>query len=316
MGKGSKPEYFIARGVIGSYFNLPISKGRFVELKRSWELLTTIVAIEEGWDAVVQNYVEFEKALLESALHEMVISGKDFFSFQDARLQFGVRLSNLLSSCRAYLDHTPHYLGGVEEDPKWGDHQVSMFRQRASAEYDSRLGYRFMEALRAYAQHRGLPIHGTSYGSSWVEGAKADMLAYTVSSNVDLGVLRADPKFKKAAIEGIDGKNLKIEPEVRDYLEGLSAIHHQTRLSIQGHLMRAKNAVSEAIEEYRTASPDSKTLGLRLVHMQANGKAAWNNYLFTELPEYVERLQRKNSPMVNLKRRFVTTGPESNKRVF
>src|SRR3546814_9673570 len=90
-------------------------------------------------------------------MHSMVLKHESYHEFQQIRLGFSRRLSSLLQSCRSYLDHTPHHLNKLEShafaDP---------FKKLTNTAYDGHFGCRFMEALRNYAQHRGLPLHGAS----------------------------------------------------------------------------------------------------------------------------------------------------------
>ena len=70
------------------------------------------------------------------------------------------RLSNLLSAARLYVDQIAQDL----HDAFGSQHQVSNeIKVKLSTEYDARLGYRVMEAVRNMMQHRSLPIHRLSY---------------------------------------------------------------------------------------------------------------------------------------------------------
>lgn len=304
--------YCLSRSPYGSRHKLEIPKERAQALTDAWSKLRLLADIEECWDTVVRNYIALEQALIDTALQDMVISGKDFFSFQDTRLDFALHLSNLLGSCKAYLDHVPHHLGKLEQGSDWADHRVETFKKLASAEYDSREGYRMMEELRRHAQHRGLPIHGASFSSSWVGGLKEGMLSFSASSRIDLDRLRADKKFKKSVIEPFGDKVVKAETLVRDYLEGLSAVHEQTRKDLDPTFGLARRTILEAIEEFRMGSGDDETYGLRVIALTNEDNVNWESAVFAELHEYVEQLRRKNRPMVNLTRRFVTSNVESN----
>lgn len=306
MTESQDGPYFLARRVLGKPFRLPISEERFEALKQAWANLKHLAHIEEEWDAVVQNYVELEKSLLDAALRDMLISDKDYFLFQESRLRFGVRLSNLLSSCKAYLDHTPHHLGLLVPQRNYG----AEFKTLAKAEYDRRFGYRLIEALRAYSQHRGLPVHGSRYDSAWVEGGDEGMLRFSVSTHIDLDILRKDQKFRGTVIKDVTEQKLEAEPHVRDYLEGLSAVHVATRKLIDEPLATAKKAVADAIAEFAAASADESVVGLNAIKLEPPHTWVQQVPLFEELGQLTERLRRRNRPMVNLRRRFVTSAIE------
>ena len=64
------------------------------------------------------------------------------------------KIANLLSAARLYVDHAKQHVHRILAlDP------VTTFDVGAtlSTQYDLRFGYRCMEALRNYVQHRGLP---------------------------------------------------------------------------------------------------------------------------------------------------------------
>lgn len=76
----------------------------------------------------------------------------------DVEVELNRRVMALLSSFRAFIDHTEHALSsryGRESD------ELDSFRRACAAEYDNEFAYRFASRLRNYAQHRDLPIGHT-----------------------------------------------------------------------------------------------------------------------------------------------------------
>ena len=310
MSKSTDGPYFLAYRALGKPFRLPITAARFEALKEAWSNLKLFAYIEEGWAAVVQNYMELENELIEAALRDMVVSELDYSVFQERRLKFGVRLSNLLNSCRAYLDHTPQNLDLLTPHQPYADE----FKALTRVEYDKRFGYRFMEALRNHAQHCGLPIHSTQYNSAWVEGGESGMLGHSVATHVNLDILRRNKDFKRSVIEDVTEDRLHAEPLVRDYLEGLSAVHVGTREKLAKPFEAASKAVRDAIADYVAASQDSDAHAIYAIELEPPNTWLQQVPLIDELIQTTEKLRRKNRPMVNLKRRFVTSSTEPIKR--
>jgi hypothetical protein len=170
-----------------------------------------------------------------------------------------------------------------------------------------------MEALRAYAQHRGLRIHGTRYDSAWVEGGDDGLLRFSVSTNVDLDRLRKDEKFKSSVIKGVQDRKLDAEPLVRDYLEGLSTVHVSTRKLVDEVFETSSSLVRNAISEFAASSPDGDVLGLNAIKLKQPHTWTQQVPLFDDMIQLIERLRRHNRPMVNLKKRFVTSATEATK---
>jgi hypothetical protein len=302
--------YFLAIAALGHPYRYPLSSQRFGEIKLAWENLRHIVYIEEEWDAVIQNYLELEKTLLEAAARNMVLFEADWNSFQELRLRFAVRLSNLLSTCKAYLDHTPHHLNSLRPSEPDAD----AFATLASGEYDRRVGYQLMEALRGHAQHRGLPLHGATYDSRWVEEGEDGLLQYSVATHIDVETLRADRKFKKSVLAGLDDKRLQAEPYIRSYIEGLAAVHVGLRKHLEGKVEPWKATIRTAIADYLQASGEQDDLGLNAV--KADEKGDWGERvpLVETMLQRIELLQRRNRSLVNLTRRFVTSAPKVAKK--
>lgn len=76
----------------------------------------------------------------------------------DVEVELNRRVMALLSSFRAFLDHTARALSR-----KFGEasSEMAAFRAACSAEFDQRFAYRFAYILRNYAQHYDLPIGQT-----------------------------------------------------------------------------------------------------------------------------------------------------------
>jgi hypothetical protein len=169
-------EYGLARLVLGSPKFVSITEQEYADIRQRREFLLEALFIEEKFDLVVDNYLEFETDLLDSAAREMVRGVQTWTAFQAERNQMNRRVINLLSSCRLYLDHTRHHLSNMG---KVGKDAAAIIGAKISAQYDGSLGYRAMEALRNYVQHRGYPIHGVTFNASWIDNRERLMYAVT-----------------------------------------------------------------------------------------------------------------------------------------
>lgn len=306
--------HFLAIRALGKHHRLEIDQARFEEITTAWANLRHVVNLEEGWDAVVQNYVELEKGLLDAAATNMILSNLDYHNFQDTRLAFAVKLANLLSTCRAYLDHTPRHLNRLV--PAGGD--TDAFRLATNREYDARFGYRFMEALRNFAQHGGLPLHGTTYDARWKEDTAEGrgMLEFSVATNVMIEKLRGDQAFKQAILSDVNDKELAAEPLIRAYIEGLSMVHAELRELLRERVEAWMKTVRDAMAEFIETSGDPATSIIGLCAMQLAPRNEWKQAipLVKDMLQRVEILQKRNRSLVNLTRRFVSSAPRPPKK--
>jgi hypothetical protein len=159
-------KYKLAREVLDSSASIELSEAEYLQLKSAQKNLIEALFMEEKLDVVISNYLELETDLLSSAARHMVQRNQDYIWFQTERNLLNRRLVNLLSACRSYVDQTKHHLSNIfgnESDV------VTKIEEYKTKQYEQCLGYRVMEALRNYVQHRGFPIHAVTYNSQWVE---------------------------------------------------------------------------------------------------------------------------------------------------
>ncbi len=303
-----KEGYFLAIHAFGSHHRVEIDQARFDDISEAEANLRRVLDLEELWAAVIQNYSDLEKGLLEAALKHMVITEYESQIFHDSQLSFAVRLTNLLSSCRAYIDQTVQNLGNLK--PNRDD--AKAFKAACSREYDARLGYRFMEAMRNYSQHCGLPLHGSSYG---IRRQASGSLEYYIVTNIDLDKLRNDQNFKRTVLQEITDKKRNAEPLVREYVAGLSAVHIELRALLKVRLDDWMELIHGAIAQHVDSSPDGKkTPGLCAMQLGKEGECLQRVHLGEGIIQRVEILQKRHGSLERLSKSFVSGAPRPEKR--
>ena len=86
-------------------------------------------------------------------------------------------------------------------------------------EYDKSVGYRIMEALRNYIQHRGEATKGISYPSQIEWREEGDPLwNFRLDLMLDMEALRRDKRFKRSVLQEIES----LQPEQRDLILSLA----------------------------------------------------------------------------------------------
>lgn len=299
--------YYLWKAVLAREPKIEITKAEYEEIIAAWRAITAIVEIEEEWDCLVQNYIELEMELLQSAMHSMVRNRESYHEYQQIRLGFSRRLSNLLQSCRSYLDHTPHHLNKLE-----GHAFTEPFKKLTNAAYDGHFGYRFMEALRNYAQHRGLPMHGASFDASWTEiftegRREKGLLRHVVLASINLAKIKGDKKFSAKLLAEVDEnlEHLDVATLTREYIEALGGAHNELRQLLSGALAQWKTTVRDAIARY-AAVRDGNVIALSAAEFKENDTVKASINIFDDLLVRLERLTRRNGSLVNLRLRYVT----------
>lgn len=297
-------DYGLTRLVFNAPKFVPITETDYLDIRQRREILPEALFIEEKFDLVIDNFLEFETDLLNSCAREMVRGVENWTAFQEERNQINRRVVNLLSACRLYLDHTRHHLRNIGNNAT----AISKIIEASiSAPYDGSLGYRAMEALRNYVQHRGYPIHGVTFNAGWIDDRSK--LMYAITPYMMISRLEEDGKFKASVLEELkeQGDKVDIKPMIREYVDGLGKIHNEIRRQLKGLVDESDKTIRNAIERYRKADPaDDSVVGL----------AAVSRYdltcsdiipLFEEPLDYRKGFELKNSNFNNLAKRHVTS---------
>lgn len=279
-----------------------ISSEDFERLKTAKRGIVLVVAIEDKFDLVIANYEEFERDLLGLALHQMTYSDLTWSSMRYAMQLVNRRVVNLLTAARLYVDQIMHDLSSLMP----GDTSVvNRLRKKRSEEYDNKLGYRAMEALRNYTQHRDLPVHALSYPSSWLPSGEPTDLVYRAVPYVQTEELRQDKRMKEAVIVDLEriGKKVPLTPLIREYVESLSLIHQEFREGTEDHILEWETRLTEAIKECVTGPADRV---VRMIAIHDDGRFVEEEHIFDDLLRHRADLARKNQVLVNLSKRSVS----------
>lgn len=189
----------------------------------------------------------------------------------------------------------------------YGDNseEAKEFKNVCSREYDSHLGYRLMESLRNYVQHRDLPIRGITHGHRWDDDRT--QARNVVAIMLDVPNIKSDKDFKKSFREEFEalGEKVDLKPFAREYVECLGRIHTYTREVLGASLDEWKRTILDARNRYRDTTGDDEE-GASLI--------AYNdvNEIVERIPlmkEHIERhswFLRKNAHITHYSKHFVS----------
>lgn len=286
-------EYCIRGSDSDGSYSISITEKELVKAQKCKKRLLKALGIEEKFNIVLENYLEYEKELLDVTLRKAI--SFDMSDSRDIIHSMNRRLVNLLSTCRMYLDQVPQDIGSL-----LGQDSVvrESFQDQRSEEYDSRLGYRVMEALRNYVQHRGLPVHLISYKSSWIdpesdEDSRHRRQRTIIKINVDR--LEEDKEFKKSVVEESRsiGSQVNLKPLVREYITGLMEAHQVIRKELEQHLNKWDKAVLDLVERFRTETETNAGL-LESIAIGPDGRVLEEVQLLEDIISRRRTLRGKN----------------------
>jgi hypothetical protein len=273
--------------------------------------------IEQKYDLLIENYIDLENNLLQTATRQMIQNKIDYRYMIEQRLATTRLVGNLLSSCRLYVDHTDHHLSVISEN--YPDFRAR-FKDLRHEKYDENIEYQTLEALRNYSQHRGFPVHTLTFGSSWDEGPKSepsekgknlgDTLSFRVTPYLDVEDLATDKKFKKSVAKQLQSKRatkIDLILFIRRYVGLISEIHQEIRKFYAEEISEAQASISAAIKKFERKAGIDRAVGIAAMSLDSRGiKREDPVFLSWDMLDYLKAIQRTNIEAKNLHKRYVT----------
>jgi len=298
-------KYLLAKRTLGSSVTVKITEQEYKKIKTAKNNLLEILYIEEKFDIFIDNYLEFEMDLLNYAARHMVRGIKTHAGLQIGLNQINRRIINLLSTGRLYLDQSIHNLSNISSK----SNTIEEIKKEKTKQYEQYLGYRVMDALRNYVQHRGYPIQSLTYENKFIGKNPNERLLFSITPYIQIQELEKDNKFKKEVLKEIKllGENIDLKLLVREYVEALWNIHAKVRELLKSDILNWEQLFQSTI--YKFKSKNSKIgsiVGLSAVKQNENGTYKDSIEIVKYIIEYRQELQRKNSTFVNLSKRYVT----------
>ena len=292
--------------VNGHEESLEISEQTYATIMAARYGLLEVLYIEEKFDLLIEDYLEFETDLLDIAMEQMVRWRHHYLDFQMHRSRINLRVINLLSACKMYLDHSAHHLNNLFNKD---DARLIGIIQERSNQYDMHLGYRAMEALRNHVQHRGYPIHATRYNSKMLDVEKRDKFLYSLTPLLDTATLEEDDKFNKKVLGELKmlGEAIDIKPLLRQYVESLGHIHQMVRTAIGPLAEDWGNTIQGTIQKFSDTFESKEPLnGIRAVISTDATSFKDGIWISQNIIKYRQELEGKTPNLVNLSKRYVT----------
>tara|TARA_R110000787_G_scaffold181039_1_gene293187 strand:+ start:443 stop:1360 length:918 start_codon:yes stop_codon:yes gene_type:complete len=300
MGGVMSNKYFLKIAAIGRFPELEIDQERFSQLKTSRPVLSHALAIEEKYEIIISNFLELEREATNASISEMVRNHTEYKDFFDVRLALNIRLVNLLTSVRLYTDQLSSHICSCsphEENAK------TEIKGIFSTEYDSSFDYRFMEALRNYVQHSGIPVHRISTDAKWTE-LEDGLLEYSLFFGTQRKELLLDGDFKKRVLNEMPDE-VDLRSATRSYIEAISRIHKQAREKIKEIVDTSRLYLDRAIRDYMVIC-ENEPIGLYAYEYQDTEKID-EVLILTKWDDVRRELIKRNGELVNLRKRYVSS---------
>jgi hypothetical protein len=230
------------------HYYIELSEEHFHYLRTVRKNLLEVLSIEDKFNILIENYAEFEQELAKRSINAMLYQNKDWSSAIDEIHLMNRRVVNLLTTCRLYIDQTSHNICSIYGKDSTQKEEIE--RQRR-LEYDSttKSGYRVMEAIRNYVQHRELPISSIQHPQQFQGDSH---VKHGIRINISVKALSEDKNFKPRIKNELKefGNFVNLTPLVREYVEAIGRIHLKIRELIKPNLPEWDEAIYEIINQY------------------------------------------------------------------
>jgi hypothetical protein len=301
-------KYGISTLIVGSEGFIEIDEAEYLRVKAARQNLFEILFIEEKFDLVTENFYEYETELLAIASRMMIFSNDDDLSMSRERSLVSRRIVNLLTAGRMYIDQCIQHVERI-----YGKDSINfgLVKKEMSSQYDKSLGYRVIDALRNYVQHRGFPIHSMKFFRKWVEFNSDSQSLHRVIPIIDVLELSEDSNFKIGTLKELQeiqhDNRVDARPLIREYVAGVCNIHEKIREIIRADIPTWEKCISDTIEKFQGRfGRGNPFAGLVIQSAESDYKWAEAKHISTIAVERRQVLEKKNGMYVNLDKRYAS----------
>jgi len=299
-------EYILARASLGYRLKSPISEEKFQELKTAHVTLFQGLQIEEKYDLLIENYIEFEESQIKLALQHAIRTDFDYWQAYQNRSILNRRLSNLLSSTYLYLKSYEQHLKKIYSAEGKSSEAIESVKNLVVEYEKTNNDFKIMNLLRHHSQHCGLPVHFVSWNSKVIEDSESTpMLEFTLDYSTYSDEVRKGRRDNANALKEA-GDNVDLKPAVRKYIECIGTIHKKIQDYIAPIIAKAREAISSEIELYKQ-KVDPDTVGLTAFAVTEDGKRKTQFTLMLDWDNVRITLQDRNRILKKLSSLYITS---------
>lgn len=284
-----------------------LSESQLENIRNAHDSMMASLDIEEIFDMNLNNYYDFEKYVL-NYNHERCFFSDELDRYWLVRPQISRFVMNFLSSSRSYLDYVPRKLAALSVN---SIEALASFDRMRKQMYDERLGYRVLESLRNYTQHRSMPIHNVEIGMAWTGRDRTQNL-HSMTPKISVKNLAKDGKFKASVLKELkeEGEHIPFMPFIRSYMDGLGIIHELIRSFTMEANRKDEDCYNFYINFYESNCV-SRDIDIEFLLTAAviteDGHLEEGFNLKAEISKNISYLMSKNRSPRNLSSRFVTS---------
>lgn len=297
--------YFLRKLTFGEFPDLELEEEDFVKLKKAKSILEVSRSIEEKYDVVLENYIQLEQEIAAVCVRSMVRGNGGYSDVHETTRDLNVRVSNLLSASRMYVDHLQSDFKIYRENSA---NEKSFIKSQIEKCREDKY-YELMEGVRNYAQHVRMPISGLSIGGSWsIVKCKKSTCQYSLKIHASKKELSRVRHLKKVLSEFDETIDLKFA--IGKYVSILGSLHGEIRKEMDEAVQESRKTLEGWMEKYATASSEDNLIGLTAIR-SGDGVIAESIDVHLDWDDIRLELSLRNRGLRDFSIHYVTTISET-----
>ena len=292
-------KYILSKHILNERKEIEITKAKYLELINSQSILTHARAIEETYDLIINNYLEFEIKLFEFSMDDIVHFNRDYFNFYKTRSALNSKLISLLTSVTLYRDTLKQHVKICLPN----QHDIKEKIDKLFETQRENIDFLFMEKLRNHIQHFGMPVHNVTHQINVTSLDEDRMIEYSIELESLSNRFFADKEMRKAFENKIEEK-VDLRKFTRIYVETIGDIQIQIRELIEENVNKNRKIIESAHKQY-SADETESFAGLRARKIE-NNKEVDSIPLLLEWDDVRIELITRNNNLNNLQKCYVT----------
>jgi hypothetical protein len=292
--------------VLAQVPSVEITKIEYDAVKPARAVINELIAVEEKFDAVMENYVELEETIHNLGIRMLAFVERHYEEMTAPLNLVSRRVSNLLSSARLYRDALPQHASRLLGRKHAA---IQPFLDLKSDNEHQPMAYRQMEAVRNYAQHVGPAINDITFDRHKDVNDERETIGFSFSVVPHMDALAISQRRDMAADLRASFLSLGNQPNpiplIRKYIEHIGVIHAGFRDAVEELATENEAVMRSLLDRYQQVAPMRQQVGVAVGFENADGTVSDPEHLVEHRLDYFRYLRLKHLTAANLSGRYV-----------
>lgn len=234
------------------FYEVALTQYEYNTLKVAKSILIEILEFEEKIVLLLESYQEYEQELFKATMRAMVWGFEDWSALMDTRLTINRRIAGLLTACKMYNDQTSHTFSNIFGSKS---EQLNNLNNLKEKERKNSASFKFMEGLRDYVQHQGMPVFRLTNDVRLINIDGEDIREYTFDALLYITKVNASKRKNSTALLAEEpNQYISIKPLIRQYIDAFIRLHLASRSILAEKVASSDNVVQEILDRCSTTA--------------------------------------------------------------